>query len=77
MALLAVVMVGTLAGGAGDTLDVLARNALGEPVLATPAIVEDKLYVRTKSQLYAFGLADKPSGHSGDNSQSPATPLAP
>ena len=40
---------------AGDTLDVLARNDLGEPILATPAIVDGKLYVRTEGHLYAFG----------------------
>jgi outer membrane protein assembly factor BamB len=40
---------------AGDTLRVLARNELSEPILATPAIVEGTLYVRTLSHLYAFG----------------------
>jgi outer membrane protein assembly factor BamB len=45
---------------AGDTLEVLARNALDEPVLATPAIVEGVLYVRTKGHLYAFGTAFTP-----------------
>jgi hypothetical protein len=39
---------------AGDTLEVLARNPLGEPVVATPAIVEGALLVRTRSRLYAF-----------------------
>lgn len=39
---------------AGDTLEVLARNALEEPIVATPAIVDGILYVRTRSQLYAF-----------------------
>lgn len=39
---------------AGDTLEVLARNPLGEEVLATPAIAENTLYLRTKSSLYAF-----------------------
>ncbi len=38
----------------GDTLEVLARNKLGEEVLATPAIVDDALYVRTKKHCYAF-----------------------
>ena len=38
-----------------DTLNVLARNDLGEPVMATPAIVENNLYVRTGSYLYCFG----------------------
>lgn len=40
---------------AGDTLEVLARNPLGEQTLATPAIVGRTMYVRTKSRLYAFG----------------------
>lgn len=40
---------------AGDTLEVLARNPLGEPVVATPAIVDGTIYVRTSSHLYAFG----------------------
>jgi outer membrane protein assembly factor BamB len=40
---------------AGDDLRVLARNELMDPIYATPAIVEGKLYVRTLSTLYAFG----------------------
>jgi outer membrane protein assembly factor BamB len=40
---------------AGDRLNVMARNELGEPILATPAIVDGRLYVRTVSSLYAFG----------------------
>ena len=40
---------------AGDTLNVLARNKLGDQVFATPAIVGDVLYVRTAKHLYAFG----------------------
>ena len=40
----------------GDTLNVLARNDLGEPIYATPAVSpEGVLYVRTTSALYAFG----------------------
>lgn len=39
----------------GDELKVLARNELGEKIKATPAIVDDKLYVRTAKHLYAFG----------------------
>jgi outer membrane protein assembly factor BamB len=39
----------------GDALKVLARNELGEPVFATPAVSsEGTLYVRTPSALYAF-----------------------
>jgi outer membrane protein assembly factor BamB len=37
-----------------DSLEVLARNALGEPVLATPAIANDTLFVRSQRQLWAF-----------------------
>ena len=39
----------------GDKLTVLARNDLKEKILATPAIVDNKLYVRTEGHLYAFG----------------------
>jgi len=39
---------------AGESLEVLARNNFGEPILATPAIVEDTLYVRTENHFYAF-----------------------
>lgn len=34
---------------------VLARNDLGEGICATPAIVDDTLYVRTAKHLWAFG----------------------
>ena len=40
---------------AGETLKVIARNNLGEEIMATPAIVEDTFYVRTAKHLYAFG----------------------
>lgn len=40
---------------AGDQLNVLARNKLDGAILATPAIVDGKIYVRTESHLYAFG----------------------
>jgi len=40
---------------AGDTLLVKARNNLGEPIYATPAIADDKLYVRGERHLWAFG----------------------
>jgi outer membrane protein assembly factor BamB len=39
---------------ARDTLQVLASNALEERILATPAIVDDVLYVRTDRHLWAF-----------------------
>jgi len=40
----------------GDDLNVLARNDLKEKIMATPAIVDGKIYVRTENHLYAFGL---------------------
>lgn len=40
---------------AGDRFQVLARNDLDEPIMATPAIADGKLYVRTEQHLYAFG----------------------
>ena len=39
---------------AGDVLEVLARNDLGEQIFATPAVIDGTLYVRTASALYAF-----------------------
>ncbi len=39
---------------AGDAFEVLARNELGEPVIASPAITEGTLYVRSASKLWAF-----------------------
>ncbi|MCX8156907.1 MAG: PQQ-binding-like beta-propeller repeat protein [Verrucomicrobiae bacterium] len=40
---------------AGDTLEVLARNPMGERIMATPAIVDNVLYLRTQGRLYALG----------------------
>src|SRR5262249_31112007 len=40
---------------AGDKFETVAHNDLGEPVLATPALVDGKVYVRTEGCLYAFG----------------------
>jgi outer membrane protein assembly factor BamB len=41
--------------GPGDHLDVLASNDLGEDIFATPAVVGGVLYIRTASNLFAFG----------------------
>ena len=38
----------------GDTVEVRARNDLGEQIFATPAIIDGVLYLRTASALYAF-----------------------
>ena len=40
---------------AGDQLKILARNDVGEQVMATPAAVGNALYVRTAGHLYEFG----------------------
>jgi len=39
----------------GDRFEVLARNDLMEGIVATPALVDNKIYVRTSEHLYAFG----------------------
>ena len=39
---------------AGDAMNVLSRNELGEQVFATPAILEGVVYLRTEKHLYAF-----------------------
>jgi len=38
-----------------NQLHVLARNAMGEQVFATPAILEGKIFLRTEKHLFAFG----------------------
>jgi outer membrane protein assembly factor BamB len=40
---------------AGEELKVLATNKLDGSILATPALVDGKIYVRTESHLFAFG----------------------
>ena len=40
---------------AGEKLNVLATNKLDGAILATPALVDRNIYVRTESHLYAFG----------------------
>lgn len=41
---------------AGDQLKILAKNDLGDLITATPAVVDNKLYIRTAKSLYAFGI---------------------
>jgi outer membrane protein assembly factor BamB len=43
----------------GNDWEVLAVNDLGEECYATPAIAGGRIYVRTRSSLYSFGLVDK------------------
>jgi outer membrane protein assembly factor BamB len=44
---------------AGPEQRLLAANDLGEDIFATPAIAGGRLYVRTVSALYCFGVASK------------------
>jgi len=43
---------------AGDELRVLAHNDVGERIMATPALVDGKVYVRAERTLFAFGSLD-------------------
>jgi outer membrane protein assembly factor BamB len=45
----------TVVKAGGDKPEVLHQANFGERILATPAIVGDKLYLRTQTTLYAFG----------------------
>ena len=38
----------------GEAFEVLARNDLGEPIMATPALVGGQILVRTEGHLFAF-----------------------
>ena len=39
----------------GDEFEMVARNELGEGIYATPAAVDNTLYIRTSDHLWAFG----------------------
>jgi outer membrane protein assembly factor BamB len=39
----------------GEKLTILAQNNLSELITATPAVVDNKIYLRTEKALYAFG----------------------
>ena len=45
----------TVIKAGGDKPEILHRSDFGDHILATPAIVGDSLYLRTKTKLYAFG----------------------
>lgn len=62
---------------ADDALEVLSRNSLDEPILATPAIVDGRLYVRTRAQLYAFGDTQNSSARSSASSENSTSRTAP
>ena len=40
---------------AGDAFEVLGRNELKERIMASPAVVDDAIYIRSAKQLWAFG----------------------
>ena len=40
---------------AGDEFKILSTNNLKEKILATPAIVDNRIYIRTENYLHAFG----------------------
>jgi outer membrane protein assembly factor BamB len=40
---------------AADKLELLAKNAFGEPVFATPAVANNRLYIRGKNHLFCIG----------------------
>jgi outer membrane protein assembly factor BamB len=40
---------------AGNKMNILAQNDLDEIIMASPAVVDNKLYIRTAESLYAFG----------------------
>jgi hypothetical protein len=44
---------------AGDRLEVIARNDLKERIMASPAVVDGKIYIRTERHLYAFGAEEE------------------
>jgi outer membrane protein assembly factor BamB len=44
---------------AGRDWKVLSRSDFGEPVYATPAIADGRIYLRTSGHLYCFGAAGK------------------
>jgi outer membrane protein assembly factor BamB len=45
----------TVVKAGGDKPEILHQAEFGERIYASPAIAEDKLYLRTRSTLYAFG----------------------
>jgi outer membrane protein assembly factor BamB len=45
----------TVVKAGGDKPEILHQVDFREPIYASPALAGDKLYLRTRSQLYAFG----------------------
>ena len=49
---------------AGPKYELLSKNPVGEVMMATPAISEGIVIVRTVSHLYAFGATEQPQSNS-------------
>jgi hypothetical protein len=47
----------TVVKAGGETPEILHQADFGERIFATPALVQDALYLRTQKHLYAFGSA--------------------
>jgi hypothetical protein len=45
----------------GSEFKVLGKNSLGEMTLATPAVSEDSLIIRTASKLYRISDRERPT----------------
>jgi outer membrane protein assembly factor BamB len=43
----------------------LAANGMGDSIVATPAIVEDRLFFRTRARIYCIGVGLAPAGRAG------------
>jgi len=50
----------TVVKAGGEAPKILHQVDFGERIFATPALVEDKIYLRTQTQLYAFGTVSRP-----------------
>ena len=57
----------------GDELDVIAKNPMGEPCFATPAISGDTLLVRTTRSLFAIEGGRQPNAAIGESSSGNVT----
>ena len=44
---------------AGDKLEVVAQNDLGAPILASPAVLDGRLYLRTAEELVCIGTSPR------------------
>jgi outer membrane protein assembly factor BamB len=54
---------------AGPKYELLSKNPVGEVMMATPAISDGLVIVRTVSHLYAFGAAEKNQSKAKDSKQ--------